>query len=57
MNKSKTCEDCGEDVEYPQRRIRCKNCNALVCSWCFHHAHKVFQEIAKQAKKTKKARK
>lgn len=28
------CEDCGDPTE---RRIRCKRCLMLLCSWCFHH--------------------
>lgn len=40
----KCCEDCGEEVA--GRRTRCKNCGQLLCSWCYHHSHKVFAMIA-----------
>jgi DNA-directed RNA polymerase subunit RPC12/RpoP len=33
------CEDCGEEIEPGQRRIRCKRCELLVCGWCHHHVH------------------
>lgn len=34
----KACEDCGEDAN---RRIRCKSCGLLICSWCFNHVHEM----------------
>ena len=41
---NRCCEDCGDDVE--GRRVRCPKCGVLLCSWCYHHSHKVFAEIA-----------
>lgn len=40
----KCCEDCGDEVE--GRRVRCPNCGQLLCSWCYHHSHKVFAMMA-----------
>lgn len=33
------CEDCGEEVERPRRRVRCFNCKMLLCGWCYNHCH------------------
>ena len=49
MSDKKCCEDCGDEVE--GRRVRCPNCGQLLCSWCFHHSHKVFAEIAQANKR------
>jgi len=36
-NFGQPCEDCGE--RDGARRTRCKDCNQLVCSYCFNHKH------------------
>jgi len=35
------CEDCGEDIPVGRRRLRCSDCQKLVCSWCAGHVHNV----------------
>jgi len=33
------CQDCGEELEPGQHRIRCRNCRMLLCGWCYNHCH------------------
>lgn len=47
--KTRECEDCGEEVPY--RRLRCRRCRLLVCSWCYGHIHAL--EIAKDEVRAK----
>ena len=37
--KPRECEDCGDEVPSPRRRIRCKHCRKLICGWCYNHIH------------------
>ena len=40
MARDLFCEDCEEEIEEGQRRIRCVHCNLLVCGFCWHHFHR-----------------
>ena len=31
------CEDCQKMVT--ERRLRCRNCQKLICGWCWNHVH------------------
>jgi formylmethanofuran dehydrogenase subunit E len=46
---NRECEDCGEEV--PGRRLRCKDCNKLVCNWCAGHVHRTAKEAGKAREK------
>jgi hypothetical protein len=37
--RKRECEDCGDEIEAPRRRIRCKHCMKLICGWCYNHVH------------------
>ena len=37
------CDDCHDELEDKERRVRCKRCGWLVCRWCYHHVHSLPQ--------------
>src|ERR1700674_3158131 len=38
-SNNQECEDCGDEVPRPRRRIRCKHCKELICGWCYNNIH------------------
>lgn len=37
--RPRTCDDCGESVHPNDRRVRCHNCDLLVCRECRDQIH------------------